>query len=489
MTFRTTGPTRLAFALLLPGCIVCGSRTFDVTSYGAVGDGTHKDTSAIRKAAAALHHIGGGTLLFPTGHTFLTGAFNISSNTVLEVQGTIMGSSSGDDWPLVDALAVWPQMGHGSDCTGGNCRWMHQALIFGWNIVNVTISGGGAVDGHGASWWACADALDQAPCGGFPRPHLLMMSNSSRVRVANISFSNSPDWTLHFSSVTHLHIHHIRIDNPSSPTIYDPNADGIDLDCVQDVLIEHSEINAGDDALCVKSGIDWLGRQYGRPSRDIVFRDVRVGGGHGITIGSETSGGVHNVTFERISLNGTLRGPRIKSQRGRGGVVSDITFRDLVAHNVGTLLTLNLEYHPGLPPTNASATPVLRNVLMDRITAYTTPDGAARAIGNPNVTGELVAGKERLAGVFDGLPESVIANVTLRDVRFVGDQPLPRWGACGHVVGACEGVTAHCPPCFADRSRRAATESLEFEGARKVARGAEDGALRSIRLTGRQSSQ
>lgn len=118
-------------------------------------------------------------------------------------------------------------------------------------------------------------------------------------------------------------------------------------------------------ALCVKSGIDWFGRSYGRPSKDIVFRNITVGTGHGISVGSEMSGGVQNVTFEDIVMSETKAGPRIKSQRGRGGVIDGIVYRNIVASNVHTMVEFTLNYHSGLAPTNATATPVLRNVLLE----------------------------------------------------------------------------------------------------------------------------
>ena len=89
------------------------SNVFDVTAYGAVGDGKTYDTAAIRKAAASLLARGsGGTLLFPAGKTYLTGSFNLSSNTHVEIQkgATVLGSTRGEDWPLVVARTVWPQV-------------------------------------------------------------------------------------------------------------------------------------------------------------------------------------------------------------------------------------------------------------------------------------------------------------------------------------------------------------------------------------------
>lgn len=117
------------------------------------------------------------------------------------------------------------------------------------------------------------------------------------------------------------HVHHLNVTNP-----LEPNADGIDIDASQNVLVEDNYFSVGDDALCVKSGIDYFGRSYGRPAKDIVFRNNVIGTGHGITIGSEMSGGVQNVTFENIRMDHTGTGIRMKSMRGRGGEVKDVTY-------------------------------------------------------------------------------------------------------------------------------------------------------------------
>lgn len=409
-----------------------------MTSFGALGDGITVGSAAVRAAAAAVADLsahGGGVLLFPSGGVYLTGPFNLSSNSVLRVESgaTILGNSNdtADPWPLLDAGAVWPQFGHGSDCIPGSaeCRLMHQALIFAWQVTNVTIEGSGTIDAQGGPFWACASSLTAWPCSGHGRPHLLMISNATDVVVREVTVKNSPDWTLHFSSVDHLHVDSVSVRNPHTGAA---NSDGIDLDCVQHAVVENSYFDVGDDALCIKSGIDWYGRTYGRESAHIIFRNNTIGAGHGITIGSETSGGVSNVTFEGLVLVGTNCGPRIKSQRGRGGVVSGIIFRNITAFDLSAMLCVTLNYHAGLAPTNWTATPRLRGVLFEGI----------RFLGG------------HAAGGFDGLPESPIENVTLRDVTFpTGGKPL-KFSKCEHIVGGvCEGTTNLCPPCFDDRTR------------------------------------
>ena len=103
----------------------------------------------------------------------------------------------------------------------------------------------------------------------------------------DLTVQNSPNWNIHFSTVTNLHVNRVTVIDPGDS----PNTDGIDLDCVTNALVENCFFSVGDDALCVKSGRDYEGRRYAHPSRDIVFRNIHVGTGHGITIGSESSGG------------------------------------------------------------------------------------------------------------------------------------------------------------------------------------------------------
>ena len=143
---------------------------------------------------------------------------------------------------------------------------------------------------------------------------------------------------------------------------------GLDLDCVQNALVEENFFDVDDDALCVKSGRDFDGRTYGRPSRDILFRNNVIGRGHGITVGSETSGSVFNVTFDNITMAQTGTGIRMKTQRGRGGVVSGITYRNIDMQEIqGQCVQVTLNYHAGLLKTNKTGTPVFKDILLENV--------------------------------------------------------------------------------------------------------------------------
>ena len=430
VTTQQSAPMMMRGASLLVAVAAlaeAGGEVFDVTKFGAVGDGTTYDTPAVRKAAAALLAGGeGGTLLFPgPGKTYLTGAFNLSSHTHVEIEpgATVLGSTRGEDWPLLVAATVWPQMGHGSDCPPGaeSCRLMHQALVFSWGQTNVSLGGGGALDCNARkdTWWSCARDLSKPPCSGYGRPHCMMLSNVTDVEVSHLHVSNSPDWTLHFSAVTRLHVHHMNVTNPD-----EPNADGLDIDSTQDALIEDNHFSVGDDALCVKSGIDWFGRQFARPAKNIMFRRNVIGRGHGITIGSEMSGGVSNVTFEDITMDQTGTGVRMKSERGRGNVVEDVTYRRIDMKDIdGQCVQVTLNYAKGIKPTNKTATPVFRNILLEDVRC--DKGGASYFI--------------------DGLQEQHIMNLTLKNVTM--GKEVGKQAACDNADCTCDSLTAPCPTC------------------------------------------
>ena len=105
--------------------------------------------------------------------------------------------------------------------------------------------------------------------------------------------------------------------------------DGIDPDSCSNVLVQDCYVSTGDDCIAIKSGKDADGRAVGIPTNNVTIRNMRFGKGHGISIGYEMSGNVTNVIFENFAMDSTERGPRVKSQRGRGGLVANITYKDI----------------------------------------------------------------------------------------------------------------------------------------------------------------
>lgn len=421
---------RVALALAACAARASAGGVYNVIDYGARGDGVSLDTAALRAALRAAAAAGGGAVLLPAPHVFLTGSVNLTSNVELRVEGTLLASPSSDDgnYALVEPLAWY---GGGQDAQQSGAReW--SAVVRAWGADNVSVTGGGVLDGNGGApggWWACfhaAPALAPPPCRGFSRPQLVRFAHARGVRVENVTLRDSPAWTLHLANVTGARVAGVRVLAPAG----EGNTDGVDVDCSSDVVVDGLYYAGGDDAVAIKSGINFLGRTYGRATRDVLVRNLVVESGNGIAVGSEQSAGVENVTFDGVLIS-TARlglpikhGPYMKSERGRGGVAAGVAFNNIRVEGVGFAIGLTLNYARGLPPTNATATPRYEGITFTNFSSA----GCAQSFS------------------FAGLNDSVIEGVALVNVSSV-DRAV---GAeCDFVQGTCDALTKVCPPCFA----------------------------------------
>ncbi|RWW58478.1 hypothetical protein BHE74_00034666, partial [Ensete ventricosum] len=190
---------------------------------------------------------------------------------------------------------------------------------------------------------------------------------SKDIVISNITLRDSPFWTLHPYDCKNVTISNVTILAPVSGA---PNTDGIDPDSCEDVLIENSYICVGDDAVAIKSGWDQYGIAYGRPSTNITLRNLTVRSvvSAGISIGSEMSGGVSNVTVEDLIVWESRRGIRIKTAVGRGGYVRDVFYHNVTLDKVRVGIVIKTDYneHPddGFDP---KAVPTIENVTFSGI--------------------------------------------------------------------------------------------------------------------------
>jgi hypothetical protein len=171
-------------------------------------------------------------------------------------------------------------------------------MLFTWSTKNVSVGGGGTIDCNGDMWRDCAVMpphsnqwnLSRSPCNNHGRPHCVLLANATDVVFEDVTVLRPGDWNTHFSSCTGVRVRRINVTSE-----YGKNNDGIDIDSCRDVVVEDSWIHSGDDAIAMKSGKDWWGRRYGRPTRDVLVRNVTIDSGYGMAIGSETSGSIINV--------------------------------------------------------------------------------------------------------------------------------------------------------------------------------------------------
>lgn len=329
------------------------SLVFNLTDFGAVGDGFTLNTKAFERAISEIRKRGGGQLNVAPGY-WLTAPFNLTSHMTLFLaeNAIILGIDDENYWPLMPPL---PSYGYGRELPGPR----YGSLIHGQNLKDVVITGhNGTVNGQGQTWWEKYRTKQL----NHTRGPLVQIMWSRDIQISDITLRDSPFWTLHPYDCQNVTIRNVTILAPSSGA---PNTDGIDPDSCQNVVIEDSYISVGDDGVAIKSGWDQYGIAYGRPSNNIVIRNLIVRSmiSAGVSIGSEMSGGVSNVTVENLMVWNSKRGIRIKTSAGRGGYVQHISYRNLTFLNVRVGIVIKTDYneHPdgGYDP---NALPVIQGI-------------------------------------------------------------------------------------------------------------------------------
>ncbi|KAI5398896.1 hypothetical protein KIW84_064326 [Lathyrus oleraceus] len=310
-----------------------------------------------------------------------------------------------EDWPVVDPL---PSYGRGRELPGRR----HRSLIYGHNLTDVIITGdNGTIDGQGSIWWDKFrnKTLDHT------RPHLVELMNSTEVLISNLTFLNSPFWTIHPVYCRHVIVQNVTILAPLSS----PNTDGIDPDSSNDVCIEDCYISTGDDLISIKSGWDEYGISFGRPSTNIIIR--RLTGrttSAGISIGSEMSGGVSEVHAEDINIFDSRSAIRIKTSPGRGGYVKNVYISNMTLVNIDIAIRFSGLY--GEHPDDAydpDALPVI-----ERITIK-----------------DVIGKNIKRAGLIQGIKGDSFVNICLSNITLNVSKKKP-WN-CSNVKGYSELVS------------------------------------------------
>jgi polygalacturonase len=194
---------------------------------------------------------------------------------------------------------------------------------------------------------------------------MLTTYECKNVLIEGVSFSNPPFWTIMPTFSDNVTIEGITIENPD----YSPNTDGIDLSSCTNVHISNSHITVGDDCIVIKSGRDEDGREAARPTENLAITNCTMLKGHGgVVIGSEMSGNVKRVVISNCVFQGTDVGIRIKTMRGRGGIVEDVRVSNIVMYDMvkeGVIITMR--YQPTEPEPVSERTPMVRNVNLSGI--------------------------------------------------------------------------------------------------------------------------
>lgn len=383
---ETTGEMEAVLARIKPP--VFPKRDFDITKYGATGDGQTKCTDAIKKAIQACHAAGGGRIVVPKG-TFLTGAIHLESNTNLYVDegATLLFSTDPNDY-----LPVVYTRFESTECMN------YSPFIYAFEKDNVAVTGPGTLDGQADAthWWdwtrkaragATRDQKTSAKndvqtlveemgnkdvpvkdrvfgSGHYLRPNFIQPYRCKNVLLEGFTVKRSPMWELNPTLCQNVTVRSVNVDCPNGP-----NNDGCDPDACTDVLIEKCTFSTGDDCIAIKSGRNRDGRRVGVPTSNVIVQDCVMKDGHGgVSIGSEVSGGMKNIWVRRCQMSSPhlQRGLRIKTNSYRGGDIQNIWFTNVTVGQVADAVvqvTFYYEEGPGGP-----FKPTVKNIVVADVT-------------------------------------------------------------------------------------------------------------------------
>jgi polygalacturonase len=421
--------TALALSWIAGACAFAadsGRQVFNIVDFGAKADASELATDSFRKAVSAAKSAGGGTIHVPAGR-YRSGPIELFSNMTLDVEagaviefpvaplpfakGRYLGVETLMPVPLVGGhdLENVAITGRGILTTGDYEAWRkaypetYQAYLKLHKGV-VSTSGDESGSANGPNWDHLLQKLEAKQlvseqeyraAAAETRPSFVCFTNAKNVLVDGIRFIGAPMFVVHL-----LYSENATVRNVSVEAFPGPHVNGIVADSSRYVQISDSYIDVGDDGIVVKAGKDADGLRVNHPAENVTISNCTVHHAHGaVVIGSETSGSIRNVVANNITADGTENGIRIKSRRGRGGVVEEARFDNWTLRDVGVGIVVTSYYVMG------GETGTKQEPVSERTPAF-------RNIGISHVT---VNGAKKVVDI-DGLPEMPISGLHLRDI-------------------------------------------------------------------------
>ena len=372
---RHVGQPRLA----RPCAILRAALSTTTGEFSGALETTPPDTSRIQRALDACAGTGRAVVLAAsnTDNSFLSGPVTIRGHEVLLIDDgvTLYASLNPADYQIP---SQYPANTCGTvSANGGAC---YPFITFGGSdsgLMGTRGPGGGmgAIDGRGEdtlaggtqTWWQVAAAA--ASGGNQNNPVLVYSDGTDNLTIYQVELKNSPMYHVEIVGGRGLTVWGVQIDTPATAR----NTDGVDPVSESDVTIRDDMIQNGDDCVAVKSNA-------GRPSRDITVEDVHCYGSHGLSVGSQTAGGVYNVLFENSTLNGydslgnlsaSDTGIQIKTDANSGGVTARVTYTGICMTNIKHLLIFNPHYSSG-----GTSIPSQRDIVLNGVASTDSEPGA-----------------------------------------------------------------------------------------------------------------
>jgi polygalacturonase len=466
--------------------------TVYITDFGGASDGQTLNTKAIADAINEVSKKGGGTVVIPRG-IWLTGPVILKSNINIHTEegAIVIFSSDKDLYPLIETSFEGTNTVR---CT---------SPIYGKDLENISFTGKGIFDGTGQVWrpvkkekltesqwkelvksggivskdgkqWYPSESYlkgqnisemnvpsklnrleDYKDIKDFLRPVMVSLVNCKKILLDGPVFQNSPAWCLHPLMCEDLTIRNITVRNPW----FSQNGDGLDIESSKNVIVQNCNFDVGDDAICIKSGKDADGRKRARPTENLIIRNCIVYHGHGgVTIGSEMSGGVKNMYVSGCTFIGTDVGLRFKSNRGRGGVVENIFFSDILMINIPNQAIAFNMYYAGISVSELLA--VSRNIEKG---TETTPPVTEETPQFRNISiKNLTCKGASQAVLLQGLPELNLENIVLENIDIESDNGVTLMDVNGITIKGMRLISKKSPALFFLNSQNVDIERLNL---------------------------
>ena len=287
-------------------------RIYNVVDYGAVGNKIADDAKAIQQAIDECSANGGGTVLLPANHTFMSGPLCLKSNVNLHLEATAVLLANPDE-------GIYKLSAFGEN-RGEGMMW-----IYANGADNISITGKGTIHGNGIAFMGkeLDDSYELKPVTTFdPRPHVLTLTDVKNLTIRDITIRDGAYWTVHLIGCDGAVIDGISLLN----NLKIRNGDGIDLDHSRNVRISNCHITSGDDCICLKNRREF--EQYGSCHDITVTNCVMTSRSCAIKIGSENMDSIYNVVFDNCIITRSNRGLGIQNRDE--GTVTDVMFSNII---------------------------------------------------------------------------------------------------------------------------------------------------------------
>ena len=376
----------ICFSLLL---CAAKAQIFDITYYGATGDGVTINTTAIQAAIDSCHNAGGGIVQVPPGN-FVTGTVILKSNVTINImQGaTILGSSSMSDYP-----DIIPQMRTYAD------RYPKKSVFYAENQHNIGIIGKGTFNGQGLSL-AFLSSHSTSPFG-------FRFLSCTNVTYDGISMQNSAFWMMHNFNIDTLTIKNLHIVNQAYG-----NNDGVDIDACRNVLVDSCYADCNDDAIVIKA------TAVGIANNNIEIKNCTVASySRALKIGTETFGPTSNVHIHDCNVIFSTGGPLGSHQAALGGI-------NLSSVDGGSLQNILIE---NINMTGVGA-PIFIRLGNQGITYDTLPVPPTGFVNNVRLNNIVAIASTDTTSSITGIPGFPMHNIQLTniDITYPGGWPALR---------------------------------------------------------------